>query len=58
LPDATLDITIEHTEAVAALPLHHRDSFDRLLVAQALIEANPIVSADASPDAYSISRVW
>lgn len=53
-----LDITLEHAAAVAALPLHHRDPFDRLLVAQALVEAIPLVSADTLLDAYPVSRVW
>ena len=49
----TLDITFTHATAVAALPLNHRDPFDRLLIAQAHIEGIPIVSADAAFDAYS-----
>jgi PIN domain nuclease of toxin-antitoxin system len=40
------------------LPFHHRDPFDRLLVAQALVEGIPIVSKDAALDAYGITRLW
>jgi PIN domain nuclease of toxin-antitoxin system len=40
------------------LPLHHRDPFDRLLIAQAVAEEIPIVSADAVFDAYPLQRLW
>jgi PIN domain nuclease of toxin-antitoxin system len=43
---------------VASLPHHHRDPFDRLLIAQALEENLAIVSVDRSFDAYGIERVW
>jgi PIN domain nuclease of toxin-antitoxin system len=48
----------KHTSILTTLPLHHRDPFDRLLVAQALVEAIPIVSADTQLDAYGIKRIW
>jgi PIN domain nuclease of toxin-antitoxin system len=41
-----LPVTIRHGEAVRDLPLHHRDPFDRLLVAQALVEGMVLVTAD------------
>jgi PIN domain nuclease of toxin-antitoxin system len=53
-----LDITVAHTTAVASLPFHHRDPFDRMLIAQALVEVIPIVSVDSAFDAYGISRLW
>jgi PIN domain nuclease of toxin-antitoxin system len=53
-----LDIKLEHATAVETLPLHHKDPFDRLLVAQALIEAIPIVSADVALDPYGVQRLW
>src|SRR5438132_5840761 len=53
-----LPLTVEHLALVSALPLHHRDPFDRLLVAQALVERMPIVSVDEKFDAYGIERVW
>jgi PIN domain nuclease of toxin-antitoxin system len=40
------------------LPFHHKDPFDRLLVAQAMGENIPILSADAAFDPYGISRLW
>lgn len=53
-----LPITVEYADAQASLPRHHTDPFDRLIVAQALVERVPIVSADASIDAYGVTRLW
>lgn len=53
-----LDIKLEHATAVETLPKHHRDPFDRLLIAQALSEAIPIVSVDAAFDPYGVPRLW
>lgn len=53
-----LDIKISHVAVVATLPLHHRDPFDRILIAQALAENIPILSADKIFDAYPIRRLW
>jgi PIN domain nuclease of toxin-antitoxin system len=53
-----LHIDYRHTAALIDLPLHHRDPFDRLLVAQALVEDIPIVSSDPSLRAYAVRRLW
>jgi PIN domain nuclease of toxin-antitoxin system len=53
-----LPITARHADLVASLPLHHRDPFDRLLVAQATIEGLPLVSHDKSLRRYDIEVVW
>jgi PIN domain nuclease of toxin-antitoxin system len=53
-----LDITISHTLHVATLPFHHRDPFDRLLIAQSLIEGIPLISIDTLFDTYGVSRLW
>ena len=53
-----LAISYRHASAVAALPLHHRDPFDRLLIAQAIVENLPIVSVDQAFDPYPITRIW
>lgn len=55
---AILPIEIAHTEIVTTLPFHHRDPFDRLIVAQAQAEGMELVSSDAQPDAYGITRIW
>ncbi|MGB5832325.1 MAG: type II toxin-antitoxin system VapC family toxin [Thiohalocapsa sp.] len=48
-----LNITFEHAEMAASLPLYHRDPFDRMLVAQAVIESLSIVTVDPLFDGYS-----
>jgi PIN domain nuclease of toxin-antitoxin system len=54
-----LAIELAHVARVETLPWHHRDPFDRLLIAQALVEDLAIVSADAAFDAYQrIRRIW
>jgi len=53
-----LEITFDHIEVVASLPLHHRDPFDRLIIAQSMAQQIPILSLDAIFDAYAIARVW
>ena len=53
-----LPITLDHAERQAGLPWLHRDPFDRLIVAQALVEGVPLVSADAKLDTYGITRIW
>ena len=53
-----LNIRLEHIYQVESLPFHHRDPFDRLVVAQALTEKMPILSADASFDYYPVKRIW
>ena len=53
-----LPITLDHAERQAGLPFHHRDPFDRLLAAQALVEGIPVVSADAAFDPYGVKRIW
>jgi PIN domain nuclease of toxin-antitoxin system len=53
-----LPIVLEHISAVATLPFHHRDPFDRLLLAQAMVEQLPVVSADTVFDMYAIERLW
>lgn len=51
-------ITLEFTARQTTLPFHHRDPFDRLLVAQCLVETVPIVSSDAVFDQYGVTRLW
>jgi len=51
-------ISLEHAAGVAELPFHHRDPFDRLLVAQALVEGLSLVSADPIFRRYGVTRVW
>jgi PIN domain nuclease of toxin-antitoxin system len=53
-----VNIAAEHALRVARLPFHHRDPFDRMLVAQSLAENLPLVSSDDALDAYGIKRLW
>jgi PIN domain nuclease of toxin-antitoxin system len=49
---------LEHVEEVGALPLHHRDPFDRMLVAQARVEDLTLVTGDRRIAAYAVRRLW
>jgi PIN domain nuclease of toxin-antitoxin system len=53
-----ITIKIEHILTVSQLPLYHRDPFDRMLIAQAIAENIPILSADTIFDTYPIKRLW
>jgi PIN domain nuclease of toxin-antitoxin system len=53
-----LDIRTEHVAKVVQLPFHHRDPFDRRLIAQAKVEEIPVVGADDTFDAYTVTRMW
>jgi PIN domain nuclease of toxin-antitoxin system len=53
-----LNLSAAHGLAVAELPMHHRDPFDRLLIAQALTEGLGLVTADRRFAEYSIRVVY
>ena len=53
-----IPIEPKHTAVLTTRPLHHRDPFDRLVIAQAIVEALPLVSIDPQFDAYGIRRIW
>ena len=53
-----LPIEFAHLGVVETLPFHHKDPFDRLLVAQSLAEQMPLVSGDPKLDAYGVQRLW
>jgi PIN domain nuclease of toxin-antitoxin system len=53
-----LEITLEHISEVSKLPQHHRDPFDRLLIAQAITENLVIISTDVVFDSYNVTRIW
>ncbi|MBC7783385.1 MAG: type II toxin-antitoxin system VapC family toxin [Burkholderiales bacterium] len=53
-----LPIELRHTNQLLAMPFHHKDPFDRLLVAQSLADHVPLVSGDPALDAYGIQRLW
>ena len=53
-----LHISFHHTERVSVLPFHHRDLFDRLLIAQALVEGMSIISNDGNFAPYGVDMIW
>jgi PIN domain nuclease of toxin-antitoxin system len=57
---AFLELPIDSSHAIRAglLPIHHRDPFDRMLVAQAQATGWPIISADPVFDSYGVRRIW
>ena len=55
---ALLPINTPHALAVAGLPDHHRDPFDRMLIVQALVEGMTLVSADAKSAPYPVPILW
>jgi PIN domain nuclease of toxin-antitoxin system len=55
---SVLSITIPHLGRLATLPRHHRDPFDRMMIAQALTEGIPIATGDTVFAAYGVQVVW
>ena len=53
-----LPVTLAHAAAVERLPPHHRDPFDRMLVAQATLEGAAIVSRDEKLRPYGVELIW
>ena len=53
-----LPLTLDHVLRLEQLPLHHRDPFDRILIAQSLEEEFPILSADPLLKNYSATLLW
>ncbi|QDS86678.1 hypothetical protein EC9_08510 [Rosistilla ulvae] len=53
-----LPIELRHVTFVSTMAQHHRDPFDRLLVAQSLLENHGFVSGDQKMDAYGVNRIW
>ena len=53
-----LAVSVLHGQAAGALPVHHRDPFDRMLIAQAMIEDLTLVSNEHTFDFFSVRRLW
>lgn len=53
-----LPIELSHALCVYNLPLHHRDPFDRILVAQSILEGAPLVTRDEKLDLYDVETLW
>ena len=52
-----LPVTIEHCNRIVELPFHHRDPFDRIMIAQALVEKLVLLSADSQVEKYEIEVI-
>lgn len=50
--------TMEHAISLSKLPFHHRDPFDRMIIAHSLVENLPVLSNDGAFDAYGVERIW
>jgi PIN domain nuclease of toxin-antitoxin system len=53
-----LETSVKHAAMLTTLPFHHRDPFDRLIIAQAIAEGIIVVSGDTVFDAYPVTRLW
>jgi PIN domain nuclease of toxin-antitoxin system len=53
-----LDITLLHIYALESLPNEHRDPFDRMMIAQSIVEEMPLLSADKIFDRYPVNNIW
>ena len=53
-----LPIEMTHCAEVAEMPFHHRDPFDRMLIAQAIVEEMQIMSRNSRLSDYAIERIW
>ena len=53
-----LNITVDSLTKLTVLPFHHRDPFDRLIIAQALVKELTIIGKDTAFDAYGVRREW
>lgn len=53
-----LPIDLRHAALVRVLPFHHRDPFDRMLVAQAIVEGMSLVTRDRKMAAYPVATLW
>lgn len=53
-----LPIAPSHVAPLTTMPFHHRDPFDRLIIAQAIAEQIPVVSADTVFNDYAVTRLW
>jgi PIN domain nuclease of toxin-antitoxin system len=54
----SLAVSVRHGQAAGALPGSHRDPFDRMLVAQAMLEDLTLVSNERAFDVYGVKRLW
>jgi PIN domain nuclease of toxin-antitoxin system len=55
---AGMPVTLRHGELAGSLPPHHKDPFDRVLIAQAQVERLTLISNERLFDRYGVARLW
>jgi PIN domain nuclease of toxin-antitoxin system len=55
---SVLPLTFDHVKRLELLPLHHRDPFDRILIAQSLEESLQLITADPQFEKYPVRLIW
>jgi len=55
---SVLPLTFDHVRRLEKIPLHHRDPFDRILIAQSMAESIPLVTSDPQLKKYSVEVIW
>jgi len=55
---SVLPVQLSHALRVHSLPVHHKDPFERMLIAQVEVEDIPLISRDRSLDAYGVRSLW
>ena len=53
-----MPVQVGHCRRIQDLPAYHKDPFDRMLIAQALVEGLEVIGCDGQFDAYGVRRVW
>jgi len=53
-----LPVTLDHVLRVETLPMHHSDPFDRILIAQSIVEGLPVVTGDPKFESYPVQAIW
>ena len=53
-----LPVKVSHAATFSQLPLHHKDPFDRMIIAQAITEQIPVISVDPLFECYPVTRLW
>ncbi len=51
-------VELRHTFLLSHLAQHHKDPFDRLIIAQAIVDSVPVISVDPAFDLYPVNRIW
>ncbi len=54
----TVPISLDHVLKIETLPMHHRDPFDRMVIAQSLTENLPLITADPHFEKYGVHPIW